>query len=142
MEITVGLKGTVTETVNENITAEKVGSGSLPVFATPMMVALMEKAACKALENNLDEGSTTVGTKVDVEHVAATPVGMEVTVTATRSGVCRVTRGGGTAYMLATDLSCNRTEAPTAPSAPAMKDMSRAISTASGPLAAAPALFS
>ena len=83
MEITVGLKGTVTETVNENITAEKVGSGSLPVFATPMMVALMEKAACKALENSLDEGSTTVGTKVDVEHVAATPVGMEVTVTAT-----------------------------------------------------------
>ena len=78
MEITVGLKGTVKEIVNENITAEKVGSGSLPVFATPMMVALMEKAACKALENSLDEGSTTVGTKVDVEHVAATPVGMEV----------------------------------------------------------------
>ena len=87
MEITVGLKGTVTETVNENITAEKVGSGSLPVFATPMMVALMEKAACKALENSLDEGSTTVGTKVDVEHVAATPVGMEVTVTATVTAV-------------------------------------------------------
>ena len=87
MEITVGLKGTVKETVNENITAKKVGSGSLPVFATPMMVALMEKAACKALENNLDEGSTTVGTKVDVEHVAATPVGMEVTVTATVTAV-------------------------------------------------------
>lgn len=87
MEITVGLKGTVKETVNENITAEKVGSGSLPVFATPMMVALMEKAACKALENSLDEGSTTVGTKVDVEHVAATPVGMEVTVTATVTAV-------------------------------------------------------
>lgn len=87
MEITVGLKGTVKETVNENNTAEKVGSGSLPVFATPMMVALMEKAACKALENNLDEGSTTVGTKVDVEHVAATPVGMEVTVTATVTAV-------------------------------------------------------
>ena len=87
MEITVGLKGTVTETVNEKITAEKVGSGSLPVFATPMMVALMEKAACKALENSLDEGNTTVGTKVDVEHVAATPVGMEVTVTATVTAV-------------------------------------------------------
>ena len=87
MEVTVGLKGTVKETVNENITAEKVGSGSLPVFATPMMVALMEKAACKALENSLDEGSTTVGTKVDVEHVAATPVGMEVTVTATVTAV-------------------------------------------------------
>ena len=87
MEITVGLKGTVKETVNENITAEKVGSGSLPVFATPMMVALMEKAACKALENSLDEGSTTVGTKVDVEHIAATPVGMEVTVTATVTAV-------------------------------------------------------
>ena len=87
MEITVGLKGTVKETVNENITAEKFGSCSLPVFATPMMVALMEKAACKALENSLDEGSTTVGTKVDVEHIAATPVGMEVTVTATVTAV-------------------------------------------------------
>lgn len=87
MEITVGLKGTVIETVNENTTAEKVGSGSLPVFATPMMVALMEKAACKALENSLDEGSTTVGTKIDIEHVAATPVGMEVTVTATVTAV-------------------------------------------------------
>lgn len=87
MEITVGLKGTVTETVNENITAEKVGSGSLPVFATPMMVALMEKAACKALENSLDEGTTSVGTMVNIEHVAATPVGMEVTVTATVTAV-------------------------------------------------------
>ncbi len=80
MEITVGLKGTVKEVVNQNNTAAKVGSGSLPVFATPMMIALMEKASCVAIQNSLDEGNTTVGTMVNIEHVAATPVGMTVTV--------------------------------------------------------------
>ncbi len=80
MEITVGLKGTVTATVNDTNTAKTVGSGSLDVFATPMMVALMEKASCVAIENNLEEGFTTVGTLVNVEHLSATPVGMVVTV--------------------------------------------------------------
>lgn len=80
MEITVGLKGTVTATVNDTNTAKTVGSGSLDVFATPMMVALMEKASCVAIENNLEEGFTTVGTLVNVEHLSATPVGMLVTV--------------------------------------------------------------
>ncbi len=87
MDITVGLKGTVKDTVTEANTAKTVGSGSLLVFATPMMVALMEKAACVALEGHLDEGNTTVGTMVNVEHVAATPLGMEVTVTATVTAV-------------------------------------------------------
>ena len=87
MEITVGLKGTVKEIVNDNNTAARVGSGSLPVFATPMMIALMEKASCVALEGSLEEGSTTVGTMVNVEHVAATPIGMEVTVESTVTAV-------------------------------------------------------
>lgn len=81
MDITVGLKGTVTKTVCDCNTAAAVGSGSLPVFATPAMIALMEKASCEALNGHLDEGSTTVGTLVNVEHLSATPVGMTVTVT-------------------------------------------------------------
>ena len=87
MDITVGLKGSVKETVSTENTATKVGSGSLPVFATPMMVALMEKAACVALEGHLDEGSTTVGTMLNIEHVAATPVGMAVTAESTVTAV-------------------------------------------------------
>lgn len=80
MEIKVGLKGAVKATVNDTNTAKIVGSGLLDVFATPMMVALMEKASCVAIESNLDEGMTTVGTMVNVEHVSATPIGMDVTV--------------------------------------------------------------
>ena len=87
MDITVGLKGSVKEMVSTENTAAKVGSGSLPVFATPIMVALMEKAACAALEGHLDEGSTTVGTMLNIEHVAATPVGMAVTAESTVTAV-------------------------------------------------------
>lgn len=83
MEIKVGLIGEVKEMVCDGNTAKTVGSGSLEVFATPAMIALMEKASCRALEGYLDEGTTTVGTKVDVEHLAATPLGMEVTVRST-----------------------------------------------------------
>ena len=87
MDITLGLKGIAKETVSAENTAAKVGSGSLPVFATPIMVALMEKAACQALEGHLDEGSTTVGTMLNIEHVAATPVGMAVTAESTVTAV-------------------------------------------------------
>ncbi len=87
MDVTVGIKGTVKQSVNDGNTAAAVGSGSLPVFATPMMIALMEKASCVALEGHLDDGNTTVGTLVNVEHVAATPLGMEVTVTSTVTAV-------------------------------------------------------
>ncbi len=83
MEIKIGLIGEVKEKVFEGNTAKNVGSGSLEVFATPAMIALMEKASCQALEGYLDEGTTTVGTKVDIEHLAATPLGMEVTVRST-----------------------------------------------------------
>ena len=74
-----GLKGYEKILVTEDKTAKKVGSGSLLVFATPMMVALMEKTSLKSIEEFLEDGETTVGTLVNVSHVSATPVGMEVT---------------------------------------------------------------
>ena len=87
MEIKVGTIGEISEKVTSLNTAETVGSGSLKVFATPTMIALMEKASCKALEGFLEEGSTTVGTLVNVEHLSATPVGMKVTVKSTVTAV-------------------------------------------------------
>ncbi len=73
---------TVTESVTDKNTALSVGSGSLKVYATPAMLALMEKAACEAIKDLLAEGETTVGTNLNVNHVSATPVGMNVTATA------------------------------------------------------------
>lgn len=78
MEITVGLKGTAESFVDREDTAKEVGSGDLLVYATPCMVALMEGAACEALAPALKETDTTVGTMLNIEHIAATPVGMEV----------------------------------------------------------------
>ena len=78
MEITVGMKGEAFTDVEREDTALEVGSGSLLVYATPCMVALMEGAACEAIAEALDESQTTVGTALNIEHIAATPVGMEV----------------------------------------------------------------
>ena len=78
MEITVGMKGEVTTLVEREDTAYAVGSGSLLVYATPCMVALMEGAACKAIAEALPEGKTSVGTELNIKHLAATPVGLEV----------------------------------------------------------------
>ena len=75
MPLTVGLKGRAEALVTEQNTAAAVGSGALPVFATPMMAALMEKAAAAAVDSCM-EG--TVGTHMDLSHDAATPVGMRV----------------------------------------------------------------
>ncbi len=73
-----GIKGEQSvEVVYEN-TATAVGSGVLKVFATPCMLALMEKTACDSLLPYLDEGYGSVGTEVNIKHVAATPVGMTV----------------------------------------------------------------
>lgn len=71
--LTTGTKGKAEVKVDDTNTAVTMGSGSLKVFATPAMIALIEKAACKALEGQLEDGQTTVGTKLDVAHVAATP---------------------------------------------------------------------
>lgn len=78
MEITVGMKGTATTLVEREDTAYEVGSGSLLVYATPCMVALMEGAACDAIAEAIPEGKTSVGTALDIQHLAATPVGLEV----------------------------------------------------------------
>ncbi|MCL2252946.1 MAG: thioesterase family protein [Lachnospiraceae bacterium] len=69
--------------VNESNTAIKMKSGSLPVFATPALIALMEQAACECLADCLNEGETSVGSVINVEHIKASPIGAEITVTAT-----------------------------------------------------------
>ena len=78
MEITVNMKGEAFSDVSREDTALEVGSGSLLVYATPCMVALMEGAACDAIAEALAEGQTTVGTALNIEHISATPVGLEV----------------------------------------------------------------
>ncbi len=78
MEITVGMKGQVTTLVEREDTASEVGSGSLLVYATPCMVALMEGAACEAISAAIPEDKTSVGTGLNISHLSATPVGMEV----------------------------------------------------------------
>ncbi len=74
-----GITGRQTITVTEDKTAAVMGSGELAVFATPAMIALMENTASKSVADALEPGQGTVGTLIDVKHVAATPVGMEVT---------------------------------------------------------------
>lgn len=81
-ELKVGLIGETEEVVTKEKTAATVGSGKLEVYATPCMVALMEGAAVKALENKLPEDMDSVGTSLEVLHLAATPVGMKVKATA------------------------------------------------------------
>ena len=78
MEITVGMKGEVSTLVEKEDTAAEVGSGSLLVYATPCMVALMEGAACEALAPAMGENQTTVGIELNIRHISATPVGLEV----------------------------------------------------------------
>ncbi|MBQ7226242.1 MAG: thioesterase family protein [Clostridia bacterium] len=81
--IEIGKSYTVKIKVEENDTAASVGSGTLNVLATPKMIALMEEAAYKCVGECLESGSTTVGTLMSAQHLSATPVGMEVTATAT-----------------------------------------------------------
>lgn len=78
MEITVGLKAEVVTLAEREDTAKEVGSGDLLVYATPCMVALMEGAACDAIAPCIGENQTTVGTALNIEHISATPVGLEV----------------------------------------------------------------
>ncbi len=76
--IAIGLKGHLEQTVTEEVTADRIGSGLVKVFATPMMIALIEQTCNESVVPYLDEGQGTVGTHVDVSHCAATPVGMRV----------------------------------------------------------------
>ena len=78
MPLEVGVRGAASVAVVPENTAAAAGSGALPVFATPCMIALMEQAAMESVQPWLDEGQGTVGTRIDVSHLAATPVGMSV----------------------------------------------------------------
>ena len=80
--IDTGLKAECDEVVGSHNTASSVGSGDMEVFATPSMIALMERAAMLAVAGELPPGSTTVGTLVEVSHVRATPMGETVRATA------------------------------------------------------------
>ncbi len=83
MELKIGMIGKTEVSVDNSNTAKAMGSGNLEVFATPAMIALMEKAATLAVAECLPEGSSTVGTMINVKHIAATPVGMNVAARAT-----------------------------------------------------------
>ena len=78
MSLKVGVRGRADDIVSENNTAAAAGSGGLQVFGTPFMVALMEKAAWASIAPYLAPGENTVGTKLNVSHLSATPVGMKV----------------------------------------------------------------
>lgn len=75
----IGIKNKLTVSVTEENTAKALGSGMLDVFATPAMIALMEKTACESVQPFLEEGNGTVGTYLDVKHLASTPIGVDVT---------------------------------------------------------------
>jgi predicted thioesterase/RimJ/RimL family protein N-acetyltransferase len=79
----IGKTATVFTLVSESNTAKAVGSGSLDVFATPMMIALMEQAACECIAEMLDDSQTSVGTFISVDHIAASPIGANISATAT-----------------------------------------------------------
>ena len=76
--VKIGIKGRLEETVTPEMSAARVGSGLVDVFATPMMIALIEKTCNESVLPYLDEGQGTVGTLVNVTHTAATPIGMRV----------------------------------------------------------------
>ena len=77
--IYIGTKCQLTQEVTEELTAQRIGSGTLPVYGTPCMAALMENAALTVLQTFLEEGQGSVGTRLDITHDAPTPIGMSVT---------------------------------------------------------------
>ncbi len=83
MTLQTGLTASISEVVTPETTASAVGSGLVPVFSTPELARLIEQTAVAALEGALDAGQTSVGTNLNFDHLAATPVGMTVTATAT-----------------------------------------------------------
>ena len=78
MSVTVGIKGRAEDVVHEGNTAQAACSGALPVFGTPFMCALMEKAAWTSIAPYLAEGEGTVGTKLNISHDSASPIGIKV----------------------------------------------------------------
>lgn len=80
MAVQVGIRGEKKFVVSEEMLASRVGSGLVNVFATPSMIAAIENTAAMSVQPELEEGKTTVGISINVSHVAATPLGMEVRV--------------------------------------------------------------
>ena len=78
-----GIKNSLEITVTKENTALSMGSGSLEVFATPAMISLIEGCCYKCVTAFLEEGQSTVGTKLEIEHLAPTPIGMKVTCNST-----------------------------------------------------------
>ena len=78
MSITIGLVGEQTTTVTETLTAQTFGSGSLPVYATPALVALMEAASVAAINQLLPADQTSVGTSISIKHLAASALGQTI----------------------------------------------------------------
>ncbi len=89
MTIEPGLKAEMTYTVTDKDTAASYGSGFVPVLSTPHLIALIESTSQKALAPHLAEGQSAVGVSVDMKHLAATPVGMEVRIEAEVTAVDR-----------------------------------------------------
>ena len=85
--IAIGLRGAARTQVAAEETAAALGSGDVPVYGTPSLVALLETAAVDAVAGQLGPGETTVGTWIEVTHLAATPIGMEVRAEATLTAV-------------------------------------------------------
>lgn len=73
-----GIKGSSEKVVTQELTAKAIGSGELDVFATPAVIAMAEETAWKSVASELEPGQGTVGTRMDLKHIAATPVGMKV----------------------------------------------------------------
>ena len=76
--LNIGIKGTKTEMVTNENTAAYLGSGDLQVYGTPAMIALMESAALESVQPNLEPDTTTVGVRLEVEHLAPSPLGMKI----------------------------------------------------------------
>lgn len=81
-QIPIGTKGSKSVKVTEDTLASATGSGAVDVFSTPNLVLLMEEASVEAVKDYLEDGETTVGTMVNIRHLAATPPGLTVTATA------------------------------------------------------------
>ena len=77
-ELKPGITGSAQDTVTEERTAASMGSGGLRVYATPRMTAMMEYTAWSSVEPYMEDGMGTVGTKLDISHLAASPVGAEI----------------------------------------------------------------
>jgi fluoroacetyl-CoA thioesterase len=87
MPVQVGMKGQAAVTVDQSNTAAALGSGAVPSFGTPALVALVERAAVNAIRHHLEEGQETVGVQVSLRHTAPTPVGKRVRAEATVTAV-------------------------------------------------------